>query len=56
MNKTETKQIIQGKTYQTLIENGEETDLLCRKCECLYWQCEHVHEIEAEYEALTKKE
>jgi len=44
--------IPQGKTYRTLIENGEETDLLCRKCECLYWQCEHQSEIEKEYDAL----
>jgi hypothetical protein len=47
-------EIKSGKTYRTIMENGEETDLLCRRCECLYWQCEHEREIVAEYEQNKK--
>lgn len=46
-----TLELESGRTFYTLLENGEETDLLCRECECLYWQCSHAQVIVAEKEA-----
>lgn len=46
-----TLEIESARTFYTLLENGEETDLLCRECECLYWQCSHAGVIVDEKKA-----
>lgn len=46
-----TAEVQTGRTFYTLLEDGKETDLLCRECECLYWQCSHAQVIVNEHEA-----
>lgn len=40
-----------GRPYYTLVERGEETDLLCAVCHSPYWRCQHVEEISLAYDA-----